>query len=339
MRKLIIIIIILGVLYQVDYSLSQGYCGNGEIEDGSGEACDSGADLTSNTRYEEWNYEDCETDDSCDPDVFPVKEGENEPIKDCSGLGDQISGVLGCYGTNDGVSEELLCQFDVSQCDFSAFGRECVTCEECEEYPLKCSQNLCVNYCPERGSCFYDPGILEEDCKTCQYVGQCDQYTNEFDCNGDVCNLLIDHPDCRECSGQDCGKCVGGNDAGKTCSESSDCVGGICAIETPCRFVDEKDHPCLWINGRCQPNWQCSWDCSKLYGDCINGVKNKENDNCIPDDNNPPGECFDPGPNYPDKIACNLSDKTFPVFTSLGVILSIILLSFFYFIKKKRSKS
>ena len=251
-------------------------CGNGAID--PGEACDPGTDGSS----------------FGGDNIFPFPGGLN----DCNTLDQFLIGPLGCYGSLDNTN--LLCQFNVQQCEPRV---ECLQCDNCGWLlGIGCSQNLCVNFCPGFGSCYFNQNMFLDRCQNCGALTSCFNYTNMNDCTRDSCVLLI----------------------------RDSCPG------TECRMPEEQGYICNWENNKCVPDERCKWDCSNLYGPCQGDFyrhKNQDVGCTLIESNllNAPG-CQDPSVNYPSRVSCNLFEKNFSVFTRINLFLSLIFLLSFYII-------
>ncbi len=299
------------ILFNFVINANAQTCGNGVIE--SGEACDPGADGKS--------YINAQNND----DVLPAN------IDSCDDLDLSLEGGLGCYGLLDIVS--LICQFDVSDCKFKTV--DCDDCDDCgwDFLGLRCDQNICVNFCTTSGNCHYNATKLINKCEGCAGVISCGGFTNEADCNGDICGLLVRDIICG------------------TLGENNEPITG------GCRVVNELGLLCKWDNTKCVPDDSCTWDCGEIYGNCqpdgfkyqisnkckLIGVCPTNQQSCVigfdcaPDVQCEPKKpnvvCNDPSINYPNKIPCNLFEKNFSVFTRFNLIISLIMIISYYTIR------
>lgn len=155
----------------------------------------------------------------------------NKFLKDldsCSDLKSDLSGNLECRN----------CQYNSSQCkvpDISS--SRCNSCSQCDNlFSDSCTQNVCVNACGGPGSCYYALGS-GEDCKSCQLVTTCEDYTNELDCEIDRCILLLDKP-CEWDNG--------------ICKENDKCTWNCNSIYSECINGERsKTGTCSLVSGNC----------------------------------------------------------------------------------------
>ncbi len=142
----------------------------------------------------------------------------------CNELKGILSGELKCEN----------CEYDSIKCILpDGYGEKCTSCSKCDDlFSNDCSQNVCVNACPGIGSCYYDSGV-GEDCKSCQLVTKCEDYTNDLDCDVDRCVLLLDKP----CTWED-GKCKENDKCSWNCDDVySGCVNGVKNKVSACSLV------------------------------------------------------------------------------------------------------
>ncbi len=160
--------------------------------------------------------------ETCDGDEF------FSDLTECSELKSSFGGDLECTS----------CKINTDECSFADLGgRKCDSCSECDDlFSGDCNQNVCVNACPGVGSCYYDPGV-GEDCKSCQLVQKCEDYTNDLDCEIDRCVLLPDKP----CIWED-NRCK----ENERCSWNCDNVYGSCL-----NGVKTKIGTCALVSGDC----------------------------------------------------------------------------------------
>ena len=257
--------------------VSNGGCGDGIID--PGEACDSRPD-----------------------DISFGSFGDTLPLgyENCTDFDRFLIGPLGCYGADDTV--QLLCQFNVNQCQPKI---ECLSCDDCGWLlGIGCSQNLCVNFCPDAGSCYYKDDQVVNRCQNCLGVTSCANFTNAQDCTLDVCGIIV-----RE----DCTTVPPGRE---------------------CRQTNELGFTCQWEDDRCFPDERCRWDCSGLFGPCQGDGYRYKVGACSLSGSLNPLDCHDPSVNYPSKISCNLYEKNFPIFTYLNILFSLVLLFGYYMIRR-----
>ena len=242
----------------------------------------------------------------CDEDVF------FDGINDCNDVyaestpTEEWIGDLGCYSSDQGDGISIFaCQLDVGQCELEDPNipgeSECGDCSQfddiCDDLGDDCDPvALCTIGCGGEGSCYYEEDVLGGSCDSC-----------------------ID------------------SDSPASCEDYTDI--GSC-VRDDCKAVIDNGYTCEWISasGRCVENQDCQWDCSQIYSDeCTNGFKEKIGTECIllsgestECDNNNPGYTF------PDQLGCGYELKNFPVFTSWNIVMTLILLVGYYFVRRKR---
>ncbi len=206
------------------------------------------------------------------------------------------------FGGELGCKEN--CQLDISECGEESFrggNNLCPTCESCDDIDIPCDVNLCINFCGGgSGACHYVGDFIgREDCVSCVDVDSCDDY--------DVAS---------------CGS--NGNDA--------------------CNLAARENwngYFCEWSEGQCKTNRDCRWDCEGIYGPCEgDGFKYKSKGSIaecilITAETTSEEDCLSTNPyvNFPDKVACGLHEKNFPIFTWFNIIISLLLL-FLYYLKR-----
>ena len=227
-------------------------------------------------------------------------DGKLQPGEYCDGseLFDDVGSCSDIYG--DGWEGTLSCknncQLDISQCDL----------EDDDDAP---------------------PG--GEECGSCN---ECDDIDG-FDCSYELCILGCDD----QCN------YLGENEIGEDCESCDDVLrcedyeNPLSCRDDTCQTVDNGDgFACEWVNNRCVPNTDCQWDCSQVYDVCTNGFKEKTGRLCDLIDGDPT-ECNANNPAYqfPDRLACGIDTRAFPVFTWLNFSVSILLIAGYYLLRKK----
>lgn len=202
---------------------------------------------------------------------------------------------------------EINCDFDSCQLDTTGCSKVSILpggdfcpgdCDTCGGEEVDCTPLICQNQCGGgNGVCHYVNGIIGSECESCVDIDSCDDYETIEACEGafdekiDACNLALD--------------------TGFSCS---------------------------WDIGddSCKTNLNCKWNCDGLYGGCTgDGFKYKSDgtiSECALIDSINTENCRDNNPanNFPEKIACNIYEENFPVFSLFNLWISLVLLSGYY---------
>ena len=248
---------------------------------------------------------DCkDTDGICDGTTLdPGEECDDESLENnnldkCSDIVPSWRGDLSCNLDT--------CKIDFSDCE-AVETRECKKCDDCNTFFGNCGQEQCVNFCGlDEGGCYMDTFGTDE-CTSCDEVTSCDDYDTEEDCNAH-----------RE-EGLPGGRCIG------------------YALTSSGQVAD-----CKWENNKCEENKACVWQCPDLntaYGECQADDFRYPKAGATPRCTSNSLDCGVNGVIYlPEKVKCGKysEEKAFSVFDNWNLILTILLLIGYYFVRKRK---
>ncbi len=273
-------------------------------------------------------------------------------VDDCSDHSSNWIGNLTCVSCN---------MIDTSSCKVKCGNNtDCGDIGPCDE-GFCIGDNECDNGILEPGeSCDGDDFFAEIN--TCREVSgdlvgdlECD------DCQYDIneCTILnFEGESCNSCSS--CDNIFGGNECTQSvCVNACPGVGscyydlGIGEDCKPCNLIDScedykndldceidrclvmGENPCEWKDDECVENDKCRWDCDNTYSECVNGYSQKVS-SCVLISGGCDAVNDNPARNYPNEISCIGVEEEYPVFTLFNLIISIVLIIGYYFIKKKK---
>lgn len=233
--------------------------------------------------------------EECDDDSLT-----NNNLEKCSDIIASWKGDLSCNTD--------ICKIDFSDCE-AVERRECKKCSDCNTFFGNCGPDECSNFCGlDEGGCYFEDGFIgfTSECKSCDEIAECGDYTNEDDCNA--------HRD----EGLPGGRCIG------------------------YALNNGQVADCKW-DGSCKENQACVWECpplNSIYGECqSDDFRYSISGQAKCTSSNP--ECGVSGVIYlPEKIKCGKysEEKAFPVFDNLNLIFSILLLIGYYFVLKRKNE-